>query len=143
MEPGELKRKYGSRLVFWGGGVDTQKTLPFGTPSLHDDSLSSEMDGGAPRFGWKLTLHGPSKLASCDLVFAGSVREVSLVALRKTTKTVPHGSRVSGTVVRPSEILKEVASVWPVSARHSSGSFPVMRNVASTCSVRSLRLSTK
>ena len=32
MDPAELKRKYGSRLVFWGGGVDTQKTLPFGTP---------------------------------------------------------------------------------------------------------------
>jgi uroporphyrinogen-III decarboxylase len=32
MDPGELKHKYGSRLVFWGGGVDTQKTLPFGTP---------------------------------------------------------------------------------------------------------------
>ena len=26
-----LKDKYGSRLVFWGGGVDTQQTLPFGT----------------------------------------------------------------------------------------------------------------
>jgi len=32
MDPRELKRKYGDRLVFWGGGVDTQKTLPFGTP---------------------------------------------------------------------------------------------------------------
>jgi uroporphyrinogen-III decarboxylase len=32
MDPRTLKRKYGSRLVFWGGGVDTQKTLPFGTP---------------------------------------------------------------------------------------------------------------
>jgi len=32
MEPEGLKRKYGSHLVFWGGGVDTQKTLPFGTP---------------------------------------------------------------------------------------------------------------
>ena len=28
-----LKAKYGDRLVFWGGGVDTQKTLPFGTPA--------------------------------------------------------------------------------------------------------------
>ncbi len=28
-----LKSKYGPRLVFWGGGVDTQKVLPFGTPS--------------------------------------------------------------------------------------------------------------
>lgn len=27
-----LKKKYGDRIVFWGGGVDTQKTLPFGTP---------------------------------------------------------------------------------------------------------------
>ena len=30
-----------------------------------------------------------------------------MVALRKTTKTVPHGSRCSGTVVRPSAILNE------------------------------------
>ena len=27
-----LKCKYGDKLVFWGGGVDTQKNLPFGTP---------------------------------------------------------------------------------------------------------------
>lgn len=32
MEPEKLKKKYGKNLVFWGGGVDTQKTLPFGTP---------------------------------------------------------------------------------------------------------------
>ena len=32
MDPAHLKEKYGDRLVFWGGGVDTQKTLPFGTP---------------------------------------------------------------------------------------------------------------
>jgi hypothetical protein len=33
MEAGGLKKKYGNRLVFWGGGVDTQRTLPFGTPA--------------------------------------------------------------------------------------------------------------
>lgn len=32
MDPRELKSRFGDRLVFWGGGVDTQKTLPFGTP---------------------------------------------------------------------------------------------------------------
>lgn len=32
MDPQTLKNKYGDRLTFWGGGVDTQKTLPFGTP---------------------------------------------------------------------------------------------------------------
>ena len=32
MDPKKLKEKYGRDLVFWGGGVDTQKVLPFGTP---------------------------------------------------------------------------------------------------------------
>ena len=32
MEPLKLKERHGDRLVFWGGGVDTQHTLPFGTP---------------------------------------------------------------------------------------------------------------
>jgi uroporphyrinogen-III decarboxylase len=32
MDPRTLKREFGKDLVFWGGGVDTQKTLPFGTP---------------------------------------------------------------------------------------------------------------
>jgi uroporphyrinogen-III decarboxylase len=31
MVPYELKREFGARLTFWGGGVDTQHTLPFGT----------------------------------------------------------------------------------------------------------------
>ncbi len=32
MEAGGLKTQFGADLVFWGGGVDTQKILPFGTP---------------------------------------------------------------------------------------------------------------
>ena len=32
MQPALLKEKYGKRITFWGAGVDTQKTLPFGTP---------------------------------------------------------------------------------------------------------------
>lgn len=32
MDPKLLKETYGDRLTFWGGGVNTQKTLPFGTP---------------------------------------------------------------------------------------------------------------
>jgi hypothetical protein len=32
MDARDLKREFGKDLVFWGGGVDTQKTLPFGTP---------------------------------------------------------------------------------------------------------------
>lgn len=32
MDPVKLKQRYGRDLVFWGGGVDTQKVLPFGKP---------------------------------------------------------------------------------------------------------------
>ena len=32
MDPQELKTRFGQEITFWGGGVDTQRTLPFGTP---------------------------------------------------------------------------------------------------------------
>lgn len=32
MDPQKLKDTYGKDIVFWGGGVDTQQVLPFGTP---------------------------------------------------------------------------------------------------------------
>ncbi|MBI3682420.1 MAG: methyltransferase [Acidobacteria bacterium] len=32
MDPRHLKSAYGDRLTFWGGGVDTQQVLSFGTP---------------------------------------------------------------------------------------------------------------
>jgi hypothetical protein len=32
MDPEQIKSRYGEKIVFWGGGVDTQKVLAFGTP---------------------------------------------------------------------------------------------------------------
>jgi uroporphyrinogen-III decarboxylase len=32
MDAARLKQTFGERLVFWGGGVDTQHVLPFGSP---------------------------------------------------------------------------------------------------------------
>jgi hypothetical protein len=32
MDPQLLKDRFGREIVFWGGGVDTQHTLPFGSP---------------------------------------------------------------------------------------------------------------
>jgi uroporphyrinogen-III decarboxylase len=32
MDPDTLKSQFGDQIVFWGGGIDTQHTLPFGTP---------------------------------------------------------------------------------------------------------------
>lgn len=33
MDAKKLKSEFGKDIVFWGGGIDTQHTLPFGTPS--------------------------------------------------------------------------------------------------------------
>ncbi len=32
MDPAALKERFGERITLWGGGIDTQRTLPFGTP---------------------------------------------------------------------------------------------------------------
>ena len=32
MEPSFLKKQFGDRITFWGGGIDTQRTLQLGTP---------------------------------------------------------------------------------------------------------------
>ena len=32
MDPGQLKKEFGDKVVFWGGGIDTQHILPFATP---------------------------------------------------------------------------------------------------------------
>ena len=32
MDPAFLKKEFGKDIIFWGGGVNTQWTLPFGTP---------------------------------------------------------------------------------------------------------------
>jgi hypothetical protein len=44
MDPERLKKTYGSRLTFWGGGVDTQKVLPFGTPAQVREQVLSRCE---------------------------------------------------------------------------------------------------
>jgi len=39
MNPEKLKNKYGNKIVFWGGGVDTQKVLSFGTPAAVEEQV--------------------------------------------------------------------------------------------------------
>jgi len=52
MDPAELKRAYGGRIVFWGGGVDTQKTLPFGTPGQVREEVLRRCEVFAPGGGF-------------------------------------------------------------------------------------------
>lgn len=47
MDPAGLVEKYGGRIVFWGGGADTQKTLPFGRP----DEVSEQVVERVKIFG--------------------------------------------------------------------------------------------
>ncbi len=44
MDPKLLKERFGDRLVFWGGGVDTQNTLPFGTPQEVYEQVRRRVD---------------------------------------------------------------------------------------------------
>lgn len=40
MDRKEIKKLYGDRIVYWGGGIDTQKTLPLGTrQQVFDEAL--------------------------------------------------------------------------------------------------------
>ncbi len=52
MGAAHLKRNYGDRLTFWGGGVDTQKTLPFGTPEEVKQEVLSRLEIFAPDGGY-------------------------------------------------------------------------------------------
>jgi len=58
MDPAGLKQKYGARMVFWGGGVDTQKTLPFGSPQDVREEVLRRCEIFAPGGGFVFsTIH--------------------------------------------------------------------------------------
>jgi uroporphyrinogen-III decarboxylase len=52
MEPERLKSEFGDKLVFWGGGIDTQKTLPFGTPGQVREEVRQRIRAFAPGGGF-------------------------------------------------------------------------------------------
>jgi uroporphyrinogen-III decarboxylase len=43
MDVQDLKDTFGKKIVFWGGGVDTQKTLPFGTAQEVRDEVKNTL----------------------------------------------------------------------------------------------------
>jgi uroporphyrinogen decarboxylase len=52
MDSRQLKRDFGADIVFWGGGVDTQHVLPFGTPDEVRDEVRRRIDDLAPGGGF-------------------------------------------------------------------------------------------
>ncbi len=58
MDPEQLKQNFGDRIVFWGGGVDTQKLLPFGSPEQVREQVLRRCEVFAPGGGFVFnTIH--------------------------------------------------------------------------------------
>ncbi len=52
MDTKKLKQEYGRDITFWGGGVDTQRVLPFGTLQQVADEVRRRIDDLAPGGGF-------------------------------------------------------------------------------------------
>lgn len=52
MEPERLKAEFGGRIVFWGGGCDTQRVLPFGTAEEVREMVRERIQIFAPGGGF-------------------------------------------------------------------------------------------
>jgi uroporphyrinogen decarboxylase len=52
MDPKELKQEFGRDLVFWGGGVDTQRVLGTGTPEEVKEDVRRNIEALAPGGGF-------------------------------------------------------------------------------------------
>lgn len=76
MAPEGLKRDFGDRIVFWGGGVDTQRTLPFGTPAQVRAEVTERLKAFSPGGGFVFnTIHNiqartpvENIVAMCDAI---------------------------------------------------------------------------
>jgi uroporphyrinogen decarboxylase len=55
MDSKQLKREFGKQLTFYGGGVDTQRVLPRGTPQEVRDEVKRRIDDFAPGGGFIFT----------------------------------------------------------------------------------------
>jgi hypothetical protein len=78
MDPRDLKKDFGKDLVFWGGGVDTQKTLMFGTPAEVRTEVLSRLEifgkGGGFVFNAVHNIQGNVPVANVVAMFE-AVRE--------------------------------------------------------------------
>jgi uroporphyrinogen decarboxylase len=52
MDPSELKRDFGGKLVFWGGGCDSQHILPVATPAQVEEEVRRNLEIFKPNGGY-------------------------------------------------------------------------------------------
>jgi len=73
MEPSRLKSDFGEHIVFWGGGIDTQHTLPFGTPDEVYRQCRERIDIFGPDGGFVFdaihNIQGPTPVENMRAIF--------------------------------------------------------------------------
>ena len=78
MDARELKARFGDRLTFWGGGVDTQHTLPFVSPEAIGAEVRRNLEIFSPGGGYVFnTIHNVQQ----------GVPVENLLAMYETVKT--------------------------------------------------------
>ncbi len=85
MDPQFLKDRFGDQIVFWGGGVDTQHTLPFGTPEEVRTEVRERIRIFGPGGGFVFaTIHNIQARTPVENLLAmfETVREYSAYPLR-------------------------------------------------------------
>ena len=85
MEAAGLKEQFGRDLTFWGGGVDTQKTLPFGTVDEVRAEVAERVRIFGPGGGFVFnTIHNVQPLSPPENVLAvyETVRETGTYPIR-------------------------------------------------------------
>ncbi len=71
MEAKLLKERHGDRITFWGGGVNTQKTLPFGTPEEVRSEVLERCETFSPDGGFVFNaIHNVQALTPTENVVA-------------------------------------------------------------------------
>ena len=73
MDARTLKREFGAQLTFWGGGANTQQTLPFGTPDEVYREACERIEifgaGGGFVFDTVHNVQGPTPAANLQAMF--------------------------------------------------------------------------
>ena len=83
MDPKTLKQKYGDKLTFWGGAINTQKTFPRGTPDEVRREAREILDIFAPGGGYVVNpIHN----------ILPEVPPENIVALYETAKAYRYGA---------------------------------------------------
>lgn len=85
MDPRELKARFGERVAFWGGGVDTQYTLPTGSPEEVRAQVRERINIFGPGGGYVFnTIHNVQPKSPIENVLAmyETVREYGRYPLR-------------------------------------------------------------